>query len=85
NLKVNTSSETISSVTASAGVNNLFFSATSDILPFVGAVRQQPRVESERNKDFQRDEYVVTCRYDFGLFRPENLCVVLTDTDQVYS
>lgn len=83
NLKVNAASETIDSVTAAAGVNNLFFSATQDVLPFVGSVRQPPKVDSEYNKDFQRDEYVTTCRYGFKLFRPENLVVVLTDTDQV--
>lgn len=82
-LWTNTASETISGVTAAAGVNNLFFSAASDVLPFVGAVRQSPRVDTEFNKDFQRDEFVVTCRYGHKLFRPENLVIVVTDTDQV--
>lgn len=76
-------SETINGVTASTGVANLFFSAAPNVLPFVGAIRQAPRVDSEFNKDYQRDEFVVTCRYDFKLFRPENLVVVITDTDQV--
>lgn len=84
-LKTNTSSETIDSVTAAAGVCNLFFSATPDVLPFVGAVRQPVKVDSEYNKDYQRDEYVTTMRYGVKLFRPENLVVVLTDTDQVYA
>lgn len=83
NLKVNTTSETINSVTASAGVNNLFFSAASDVLPIVGSIRQPPKVDSEYNKDMQREEYITTCRYGFKLFRPENMVVVLTDTDQV--
>jgi len=83
NLYTNTTSETISSVTAAAGVNNLFFSAAPEVLPIVGAVRQAPKVDSEYNKDFQREEYVTTCRYDFKLFRPENMVVVVTDTDQV--
>lgn len=84
NLKVNTASEAIDGVTAAAGVNNLFFSATPDVLPFVGAVRQPVKVDSEYNKDYQRDEYVTTMRYGMKLFRPENLVVVVTDTDQVY-
>lgn len=84
NLKVNTASETINGVTAAAGVSNLFFSAAGDILPFVGAVRQSPTVESEYKKDLQREEYVTVARYGFGLYRPENLVVVLTDTDQVF-
>lgn len=83
NLKVNTTSETINSVTAAAGVNNLFFSAAPDVLPIVGSVRQPPKVDSEYNKDMQREEYVTTCRYGYKLFRPENMVVVITDTDQV--
>lgn len=82
-LKQNTASETISSVTAAAGVANLFFSAASDALPIVGAIRQAPKVDSEYNKDYQREEYVTTSRYGFKAFRPENTVVVLTDTDQV--
>ena len=74
--------ETITTTTA-AGKCNMFFSATQDVLPFVGAWRQEPRVEGERNKDFQRDEYVTTARYGKKLYRPENLVCVLTDTDQV--
>lgn len=83
NIKANTGSETINSITAAAGVNNLFFSAASDVLPFVGLIRQPPKVDSEYNKDYQREEYVTTCRYGFKLYRPENLVVVVTDTDQV--
>jgi hypothetical protein len=49
----------------------------------VGSVRQAPRVDSEFNKDFQREEYVTTCRYGLKLYRPENVVVVVTDTDQV--
>ena len=82
-LKVNSSSEQIGTPTAAAGVNNLFFSAAPDALPIVGAIRQAPKVDSEYNKDLQRDEYVTTCRYGFKLFRPENMVVVVTDTDQV--
>lgn len=85
NLKQNTTSEQIggSGPTAAAGVCNLFFSAAPDALPIVGSVRQNPKVDSDYNKDLQRDEYVTTCRYGFKLYRPENMVVVLTDTDQV--
>lgn len=61
------------------GVANLFFSAASDALPFVGAIRQAPKVDSEFNKDFQREEYVTTCRYGVKLYRPENLVTVITN------
>ncbi len=78
-----TANETISGVTTAAGKANIFFSAAPDVLPFVFAMRQPPRVESQRNIDFQRDEFVTTCRYGKKLYRPENLVVVLADTDQV--
>lgn len=70
-------------LTTAAGKANMFFSAESSVLPFVGAWRQMPEVESEYNKNFQREEYVTTSRYGVKLFRPENLVCILTDTDQV--
>lgn len=85
NLKRNTASETINSVTSTVGVNNLFFSAAPEALPFIGLVKQSPRVESDRNMLRQRDEYVVTARYGFDLYRPESLVTIVTDTDQVYA
>jgi hypothetical protein len=75
--------ETVDGKSVTVGVANLFFSAAPDVLPFVGNIRQAPKVDSEYNKDLQREEYVTTCRYGFKLFRPENMVVVLTDTDQV--
>ena len=76
--------ETVSSRTVSTnGVANYFFSAAPDVLPFVGSVRQQPNVDSEYNKDLQRDEYVTTCRYGMKLYRPENMVTVLSDASQV--
>lgn len=84
NLHTNAASETISGVTASAGVNNLFFSAASDVSPFLGAIRQPVKVDTKYNQDFQRDEYVTTFRFGLKLRRPENLFILVTDTDQVY-
>ena len=75
-------SETIGGGTYGAvtnGVANLFFSAAPDATPFVGAIRQPPKVDSDYNKDLQREEYVTTTRYGMDLFRPESLCVVFTD------
>ncbi len=83
NLKLNAASETIDSVTAAAGINNLFFSAAADVLPFIGNLRQPPKVDSSYEKDLQRDEYVTTARYGMKTYRPENVVVVVTDTDQV--
>lgn len=77
-------SETINSVASTgASVANIFFSATPDVVPFVGAWRQAPEVDSEFNKDYQREEYVTTCRYGVKIFRPENLVTVLSDPSVV--
>lgn len=78
-------SETIDSTAAGAGVANLFFSAAPEATPFIGAFRQMPKVDSEYNKDAQQEEYITTARYGLGVIRPESLCVVITDTDQVYA
>ena len=64
-------------VTAKA---NYFFSAASEVAPLIGAWRQQPTVESEYNKDFQREEYVTTARYGVKLYRPENMVTVVANT-----
>ena len=83
-LHTNASTENIGTPTTAAGaVNNLFFSAAGDAKPIVGAIRQSPKVDSEYNKDLQREEYVTTARYAFKLYRPENMVVVVTDVDAV--
>lgn len=69
-----------SSTAVTSAKANIFFSASADVKPFVGAWRQMPKVDSEYNKDFQREEYVTTCRYGVKLFRPENLVTVLSST-----
>lgn len=78
-------SETIDSVASGAGATAaLFFStAAGDIKPWVGAYRQPVKVDGEWNKDFQREEYVTTCRYDTAFYRPENLVTVLGQVDIV--
>jgi hypothetical protein len=74
-------SETIDSVAITNGVSNVFFSAAgTDILPWVGAWRQMPEIDFEYNKDFQREEYLVTARYGLKVYRPENMVVVNSST-----
>jgi len=65
------------------GKANLFFSTSggADILPFVGAWRQMPKVDYEFNKDFQRHEYLMTARYGVKKYRPENLVTVVSKTN----
>jgi hypothetical protein len=71
--------ETISGTAAPANaINNMFFSADQAVLPFVGAWRQMPEVDTEYNKDYQRTEFVTTARYGMKLYRPENMVSVLT-------
>lgn len=74
--------ETIGGQASGAGATaNLFFSADSSIKPWIGAWRQMPKVDGEWNKDFQREEYVTTARYDAALYRPENFITVLGQTN----
>lgn len=73
-------SETINSRSVTDAAANIFFSAAPEAAPLVGAVRQPPKVDSDYNKDLQREEYVTTMRYGMDLYRPENFVVVLTDT-----
>ena len=79
-----TANEAISSVTTASGKANIFFSAAvPDVLPFMGAFRQMPKVDGQYNINKQREEYVTTARYGLKVYRPENLVCVLTDDDQV--
>ena len=59
-------------------VTNVFMSVGGDLTPFVGAYRQMPRVEYERNKDLRRDEYVMNARFGLKLYRPECLVSVIS-------
>lgn len=59
-------------------VSNIFMTTGGDLTPFVGAYRQMPRVEYERNKDLRRDEYVMNARFGLKLYRPECLVSVIT-------
>jgi len=70
--------ETIGGTTVNNALTNMFFSADQTVLPFVGAWRQMPNVDTEYNKDYQRTEFVTTARYGLKLYRPENLVTVLT-------
>jgi hypothetical protein len=72
--------ETIGGVASGANaVANLFFSASQDVLPFMGAWRQMPKVDGEYNKDRQREEFVTTARWGSKIYRPENLVTVLAN------
>lgn len=60
-------------------IANVFMSVLDDSTrPIMGAWRQQPVVEGERNKDLARNEFVTRARWGFGRQRPETLGVVIT-------
>ena len=60
-------------------VANIFMSVLDDSTkPIMGAWRQMPSVEGERNKDLARNEFVTRARFGFGRQRPETLGVVIT-------
>ena len=74
--------ETINGKSVTTGVANQFFSATpGDTLPIIGGFRQMPTVQSEFNKDLQQTEYLTIAEYGFKLYRPDNMVIVLSDTD----
>lgn len=77
--------ETIDGKTVTnTGVANYFFSAApGDTLPWIGAFRQMPTVYSDFNKDLQQTEYLTIARYDFKLYRPENMVTIITDRSVV--
>jgi hypothetical protein len=66
------------------GVANVFMCVLDDqTKPLMMAWRQMPRSESERNKDFQRDEFLVTARWGIGAQRVDTLGILITDATTV--
>lgn len=66
------------------GIANVFMSIADDHhKPGMVAWRQQPRVESERNKDLQRDEFVDTARWGVGPQRVDTLGIILTSSTAI--
>jgi hypothetical protein len=66
--------------TVAGDIANVFMSVLDDSTkPIMGAWRQMPSVEGERNKDLARDEYVTRSRFGFGTQRTESLGIVMTN------
>ena len=56
---------------------NLFMCVADDqCKPLMGAWRRMPKSEGERNKDRARDEFVVRCRYGWGVQRMDTLGIL---------
>lgn len=68
--------------TAVTGVANIFMSVADDnTKPLMAAWRRMPSIESERNKDKRRQEFVTSARYGFGVQRVDTLGVVYSNAD----
>lgn len=84
NYLMNGLAETIDGKTTTTGVANLFFSAApGDTLPIIGGFRQMPTVHSKFEMDTQEERYLTICEWGFKVYRPENMVVVITDTDVI--
>lgn len=65
--------------TITTGVANVFMSLADDnTKPIMAAWRRMPKVETERNKDLRRDEFVTSCRWGFGTQRVDTLGILIT-------
>jgi len=65
--------------TVANGVANVFMSLADDnTKPLMAAWRRMPKVETERNKDLRRDEFVTSCRWGFGTQRVDTLGILIT-------
>ena len=80
-LPQGTWSDGTSSVT---GVLNIAMCVNDDqTKPVMGAWRRMPKTEGERNKDRARDEFVVRCRYGFGIQRVDTLGAIVTSATAI--
>ena len=80
NFLPSVAAETVGAVTVTTGVANIFMCVADDMCkPMMVAWRQMPKVEGERNKDLQRDEFLTTARFGMGAQRVDTLGVILTD------
>ena len=70
--------------TVTNGVANVFMSLADDnTKPIMAAWRRMPKVETERNKDLRRDEFVTSCRWGFGTQRVDTLGILITDAVKI--
>ena len=66
--------------TVANGVANLFMSVADDnTKPVMAAWRRMPSIETERNKDKRRQEFVTSGRFGFGIQRLDTIGVIATN------
>lgn len=69
---------------AGASKANIFLNIADDqTKALMAAWRQQPKVEGDRNKDKQRDEFVQTARFGLGVQRVDTLGVIITSATAI--
>lgn len=74
-------SYTIGGTAVTTGVANVFMSIADDnTKPIMQAWRRMPSIETERNKDLRRQEFVTSARYGFGVKRLDTLGVIVTNS-----
>jgi hypothetical protein len=57
--------------------------ADDNTKPIMAAWRRMPKVETERNKDLRRDEFVTSCRWGFGTQRVDTLGILITSATAI--
>lgn len=73
-------SQDFSLVNGGVGKVNVFFSAADqEILPFMGAWRRMPTLESWRDHNERAEYHQLTARFGTKLYRPENLISIVTN------
>lgn len=77
-------SETVDSNTVSNGVANYVFSADPAVEALMFGWRRMPSMEYTRNAGQSQDEYTGSQRYGTGLYRPEAVCTILSDSTQAF-
>ena len=71
--------ETINSDTVTLGDANIFMCIADDnTKPLMQAWRRMPQVESKRNMELDRDDFVTRLRFGLGVQRVDTLGVILT-------
>ena len=67
------------SESVTGAVANVFMNILDDnTKPIMAAFRRMPKVEGERNKDLDRDEFVVRSRYGIGPQREDTIGILVT-------
>lgn len=70
--------------TIADGMGNIAMCVLDDqTKPIMAAWRRMPKAEGERNKDRARDEFVVRCRYGFGIQRVDTMACLPTHATNI--